>query len=288
MALACLWLGLRPYPAEAAPSRVVSLDYCADQYVIALAERDAIVGVSPAATSDYSYLADRVGDLPRVRPNAEAVLLAEPDLVVRQWGGGFNARNHLDRLGIPVAQIAFGNSVASARDNLRAMGAALGAQDRAEALLRAMDTALARIAAEQIHAGEPPTALYLTPGGFTSGAGTFVDEMLSLAGVRNFGAVHGGSGWIPVNLEQLVSHPPDMIVGAFFDLASNHVTFWSLGRHAFVQDMLRQTPTLFVPGRLVSCSAWFFVEAVEAVHTFARSLDGQPNPVSAKVKETPP
>ncbi|MGF1455981.1 MAG: ABC transporter substrate-binding protein [Alphaproteobacteria bacterium] len=262
--------------AAAGPARVVSLDYCADQYVMALVGRDRIAGVSPAAGSEYSYLAAQADGLPRVRPNSEAILLAEPDLVVRQYGGGSNAGAHLNRLGIPVAQIAFGTSLTVAADNLRRMGTALGAEGRATALLTQMDVRLERV--RQTIAGwtDRPRALYLTPGGFTSGGGTFVDDILTRAGVRNMVAEQGRDGWLAVDLEQMVLEPPDMIVGAFFDLSSNHVTFWSLERHAFFRRILEETPTVLIPGRQVACSAWFATDAIETIHVFASGLRPSP------------
>lgn len=261
-------VGGRPAAAQA-PRRIVSLDYCADQYVMALADREHIAGVSPAAGSDYSYFAAQAEGLARVRPIGEAVLLAEPDLVVRQWGGGFNATAHLDRLGIPVAQIAFGNSLQTAVENLNHMGEVLGVPARAADLITQMDMRLARISAVMPPKDERPRALYLTPGGFTSGQGTFIDEVLTRAGVLNVAAEQGRKGWVAVDLERVVLDPPDILIGAFFDLDSNHVTFWSLERHAFFKSILETTPTVFIPGRQVACSAWFAVDAVETIHAFA-------------------
>ena len=44
---------------EARPRAIASLDYCADQYVLALAARDDILALSPAADDRYSYFASR-------------------------------------------------------------------------------------------------------------------------------------------------------------------------------------------------------------------------------------
>ena len=51
-------------PAQAAP-RVMSLDQCADQYVLALSPREAIVGVSPRVDDRDSYLRARAAGLPQ-------------------------------------------------------------------------------------------------------------------------------------------------------------------------------------------------------------------------------
>ena len=72
-------------PSVASPS-VASLDFCADQYVLALADADRIVGVSPHAETEFSYLAEKAHGIPKIRPTAEEVLVLEPEAVVRLWG----------------------------------------------------------------------------------------------------------------------------------------------------------------------------------------------------------
>lgn len=255
--------------AMAAPlPRVVSLDYCADQYVLALADRAQIVALSPSATAEFSYLAEKAKGIPQVRPTPEAVLMLAPDLVVRQWGGGFGAPEVLRRFRVPVAQIGFGDSLAEARVNLLTIGEALGQRRRALALAAEMDKRLTAVAR-----GRPekaPRALYLTAGGMSSGGGTFIDTLLRAAGVRNMTAEKSGKGWVPVDLERLALDPPDLFVTAFFDKRERGVDAWSPIRHAFLRRELAERPSVFLPGREVACSAWFVVDAIEAI---ARARD---------------
>lgn len=258
-----------------AGQRVVSLDYCADQYVMALAEPEEIAAVSPAAGSEYSYLAHQSVGLPRMRPTGEQVLLAAPGLVVRQWGGGYNTTGYLDRFGIPVVQISFGLDIESTRTNLRAVAAAMGAEPRAEELIRDMDARLAAVTASRRPGDARLRALYVTPGGITAGSDTFIHALLTAAGVVNMGAEGGRAGWHEIDLEALALGPPDLIVGAFFDLRSNHVNYWSIARHSFLKQAMRETPTVLIPGAEVACGAWFFVDAVEAIHAAAEKLTRQ-------------
>ncbi|HWU13287.1 MAG TPA: ABC transporter substrate-binding protein, partial [Caulobacter sp.] len=76
-----------PAVARTGPERVMSLDSCADQYVLALAARGTIVGVSSRAAAPDSFLRAKAAGLPKRRTTLEAVLSARPDIVVRQWGG---------------------------------------------------------------------------------------------------------------------------------------------------------------------------------------------------------
>lgn len=250
--------------AGAAPlPSVMSLDYCADQYVLALADRGQILAVSQAAGAEYSYMADRARGVPQARPSPEAALMLDPDIVVRQWGGGFGAADVLKRFGIPVAQIGDDATLAEARASLLAIGAALGQSARAEVLAAEMDRRLAAIEAPPM--ADRPRALYVTAGGMSSGAGTFIDAILQAAGVRNAVAERGRQGWAWVDLEALALDPPDLFVIGFFDKRERLVDNWSPSRHAFLQDALASHPTVNLASREVACPAWFVVDAIEAI-----------------------
>ena len=242
--------------------RVVSLDYCADQYVLALADRDQIIALSPAATSDYSYHADKAAGLPVIRATVEEVLLRAPDVVVRQWGGGLGATPLLEDFGISVAQIEGGDDVDSVRRTLRQIGDALGQRGRAEGLIAAMD---ARLAARSLQTAGTPRALYVTAGGATTGAGTFIDYIITTAGLKNMGAEQGRTGWAMVDLERMVLDPPDVIIGGFFDLQANQARHWALSRHSVLRQMMDERVTVQLPSDVIACSAWFFVDAVDRI-----------------------
>ncbi len=75
-------VSLAPAVAVAAP-RVMSLDSCADQYVLALAPRDSIVGLSYRAVASDSYMRAEAKGLPLRRATFESLVAARPDVVVR-------------------------------------------------------------------------------------------------------------------------------------------------------------------------------------------------------------
>ena len=68
------------------PMRIVSLDFCADQYVLKLADRGSILALSPEAVMAHSYLREQAAGLRSVRPLAEDAIALQPDLVVRSYG----------------------------------------------------------------------------------------------------------------------------------------------------------------------------------------------------------
>lgn len=139
----------QPIEAPVRAMRIVSLDYCADQYVLKLVGRDRILALSPDATRDFSYMRAAARGVPNVAPRAEDVLVLKPDLVVRSYGGGADAGAFFARAGVPVLQLGFAEDLGGVRRVLLETAAGLGEPARGEAVAREMD---ARVAAlREVH-----------------------------------------------------------------------------------------------------------------------------------------
>jgi iron complex transport system substrate-binding protein len=107
----------------------------------------------------------------------------------------------------------------------------------------------------------------------SSGAGTFIDAILKAAGVRNMTAESGRRGWAWLSLEALALDPPDLFVTGFFDKRERQLDNWSPSRHAFLREALASRPTVHLPSREVACSAWFVVDAIEAIAAARSALE---------------
>lgn len=242
--------------AAQAPPRVVSLDYCADQYVLALADRDQILAVSTQADDPHSHMRAAAAGLPQVRDAAEDVLTLQPDLIVRAYGGGPRAAAYYARLGLPVHDLGYAADFDAIETMIRDAAAALGHPARADALIARMRDAL-EAAAE----GPRASALYVTPSGATGARGTLVHEILRAAGFDNAAAGDGERGWRTLPLEAIAEQSPDVVVAAYFNDATAPPDSWSPGRHRVFRDLMTRTPTVHLDGALVSCAAWYTAEA---------------------------
>jgi len=178
---------------SAQPKRIVSLDFCADQFVLKLADRENIVALSPDAEKPFSYLRDKAAGLNKVRPVAESILALQPDLVVRSYGGGPNINRFLSQAGLAVLNVGWAGDIEGIQRVTREMAAGLGVPKRGASVVAEMDARLARLPAHDTQA----SALYMTPSGTTSGAGSLVHELLETAGVTNF---QSEPGWRPLPL----------------------------------------------------------------------------------------
>jgi len=251
-------------PVQAKPERIVSVDFCADQYVLKLAEPERIAALSHEARAAYSYMRAQAAGHRQVAPRAEDVLALRPDLIVRSYGGGPGAERFFERAGAPVLQLAFSASVADMAQELRRVGAVLGEPARAEAAAREVD---ARLAAVEAGEGEV-SALYMTPGGVTAGPGALVHDLMQVAGLMNF---QTEAGWRPLPLERLASEAPDIVLAAFFASHAEARYYWSAARHPLARKTLRTRPSVALPGAWMACGGWFLIDAVEAMARAARA-----------------
>ena len=58
--------------------RVVSLDYCSDQYVLKFVDAENIVALSQDAEEPFSYLREEARGIRKIRPVAENILRSIP------------------------------------------------------------------------------------------------------------------------------------------------------------------------------------------------------------------
>jgi iron complex transport system substrate-binding protein len=245
-------------PANAAPRRVVSLDYCADQFVLALADRDQIAALSRGSRRDDSFYRDRAAGVRQTRGTLEEVLVLRPDLIVRNWGGPWDAERVYGRFGVPVLQVGDAADFAAARTDLIDAANVLGHGARGEALARDLDTRLAHLAR---HRSDAPV-MYLSAGGAVAGSGTLMDAIIAAAGGRNLRAE---ASWTMLPLERLVETPPALIALGFFDTGRERVNAWSPSHHPALRRALADARTVRLPAATISCEAWYAVEAAELI-----------------------
>jgi iron complex transport system substrate-binding protein len=249
------------------PLRVVSLDYCADQFVLKLADRRHIVALSRDATRDFSYMRYQAQGLARVRPDGETILALKPDLVVRSYGGGPQTKAFLEKAGVKVHQIGWGDDFDAVRNNVRDAAKALGEFGKGEAVIAEFDRRLS-----QLKSAKAISALYVTSGGVTTGAGSMIDLMMTTAGLTNFQLK---PSWNPLPLERLVTERPDMIAVASFGTVSGYQNYWSAARHPIVNAQLRDLPIAKLDGSTTTCAGWFIMDAIEVLAKAGR--EAQPS-----------
>ena len=244
----CLAGLLFALPAAAEPRRIVSLDMCADQYVLGLAPLADVVAVSDRATLPESWFRGRVGSIRKVKPKLETILSLRPTVVVRGWGGDVKLLQALQRYGIKIININDVSTFSTARDELFRVGHEM--DEDASASIEAHDFDNAMDGLRDI--GHGRTVLYYTPSGVTAGPDTMQGDMLRKLGFR---LETQDKGYVYLSPEVLLSLKPDVFALGFYDdqYAMRRVP----GRNPLVRAQIARTRHFTIPARVLACNGWY-------------------------------
>lgn len=246
--------------AWAKPERIVSINLCADQFLLAMADPASIASVSYFAPDpDVSSLAARARGIPVNYARAEEVLLFRPDLVLT---GAFTTRTTADllrRLNVPVHVVDVPTDLDGVRRVTVAVAEAIGEPEKGAALVADMDR---RLAAIPPASASRPTAAVFRANGISRGRGTLFDDLLQKAGWRNLAADLGLVGFAYLPLETLLLAEPDLLIFGSLERAAP-----SLGemlvRHPALAGARAPWRRLVVPARLMQCGTPDVVAVVE-------------------------
>jgi iron complex transport system substrate-binding protein len=252
-------------PRPTHPLRVMSLNLCTDQLVLAL--------LPPARIASVTWLArDPSGSVMtaaarRVAANhgtIEEVLAQSPDLVIADAFAAPALRDTLRRLGYPLVEVNQATTIDEIRHITRQVGDAVGEPARAERLVRAMDEKFAYLSA---HPGPPLRVLAWGRDGPAADAGTLQDRILAASGARNLAPVvpHGGrpdvETLLAANPAQIVQAPPPDRSPSLGD---------SIAHHPLVRRYWGDR-TLTVPAAYHACGTPMIADAALALGDQLRS-----------------
>jgi iron complex transport system substrate-binding protein len=191
------------------PQRIVSLNLCTDQLLLAL--------VAPARIASITWLSRSEGDpqllpmaqrLPVNHGGAEEVLALRPDLVIAGRFTTGATRALLRRVGVPLLEVDSASDWEGVRRITREVAAAVGEAARGEALVRQMDADLQQIAIKR--PAVPLRAIgWSGAGDDVPGRDTMFNTILETAGGTNLGARPGTGSF---DLEQVLRARPDVLL----------------------------------------------------------------------------
>lgn len=195
---------------HAAGPRVVSMNLCTDQLVMMLADPDQIVSLSPMATDGHSSaLRDTAGQFTQNSGSAEEIYFSKPDVIVAGLYTEKASVHMLQSLDLRVEIFDPADSFDAVRANIVRLAKVIGHPDRGHAMVADFD---ARLAALQSGIAQRPRAILYHANGYTSGAQSLSNDILTAAGFENL-AVELGLTWGgTVPLERLIMIDPDVVI----------------------------------------------------------------------------
>jgi iron complex transport system substrate-binding protein len=256
------------------PRRIVSVTLATDEILMALVDSTRLLGVTYLAVDDrVSNMAQEATDVPhKVHADPEQIIDLQPDLVfVASYLRGEFIRL-LQEAGVVLFQFQEYDSIAEIQRNIRLIGEVVGEEDKAEALVAAMNVRLQDLAKRLSPIEDRPRVLYWGSHGYTAGRLTSMDDLITYAGGENLAATYGIIGSANLSAEQALAMNPQVIVSGTFDQDAQSGSPPAL-MHPALQgtDAMQHGRVYTIPSRYLVTISQFIVDGVEA---FARVLHG--------------
>jgi iron complex transport system substrate-binding protein len=193
------------------PERVVALAPNLTEIVFMLERGNRLVGATT-----YSNNPVEAKRLPRVgsyvQLDLERIVALRPNLCIASKDG--NPRQAIERLtamGVPV-YVVDPQNLASVKQTVVLLGELLQAEEKAADIVRDMDERIARVRRAVEMVKERPAVFFQIDDApmVSVGSGTFIDELIQLAGGRNIAA--GAIVYPRFNWEELLRRQPSVVI----------------------------------------------------------------------------
>ena len=259
--------------ADAKPRRIVSLNLCADQYLLLLSDRKRIASITHlAARPEFSPYAARAHGLPANRGQAEEIVTLKPDLVL---AGRFSARatvSILRRLGYRVVDVPVVTEMAGIRRNIRLVAKAIGEPERGETAVLAFDRRLNEFSPPP-GTRRPLAAVYWIRGR-TAGAGTLIAAIVEAAGFDNLALRLGMRSYASLPLEILLTRRVDAVILANTAGVPPALATQSLG-HPAISRLISSRPSISLNSQGWLCGTPDILGTIERLAKLRRRIVGR-------------
>lgn len=210
----CLSLALAaPASAEDA-QRIITLGGSVTEIAVALGAGDRLVARD--TTSNYPDTIQSLPDVGYIRAlSPENILALDPALIVAEGDAGPpEAVEVLQAAGIPFVLVPEATDPAGITAKITAVAAALGLDDKGNALAASVQADLDAVAASAASIASPKRVLFILSlkggGVMAGGEGTEAEGIIQLAGAVN--AASGFEGYKPMTDEAVLAAQPDAIL----------------------------------------------------------------------------
>jgi iron complex transport system substrate-binding protein len=199
----------------APPQRIASVSLGSDEVLLSLVEPERIIAVTAfaqdPAISNVAVQAQAIPNTIAAAEDTEFIISLEPDIV---FVASFTTPDVIQQLrdaGLTVFATGFPVGFQQIKDNITLLGQAVGAEERAAELVEWMDSEIAMVSGA-VAQDNIVSALYLTPGNYTSGVNSSISEVIAAANGLDVAAQAGIEQFAPVSDEFIIEQDPQVIL----------------------------------------------------------------------------
>ncbi|MGB0343466.1 MAG: ABC transporter substrate-binding protein [Parvibaculales bacterium] len=268
--------------ASAQLPRLVSLNMCADPYLMAFADKRQILALTAFSTqAELSPFADAARAYPTGTGSIEDLLAQKPDLVITSAYSDANRLKLLAAADIEVLQLDAAQSYAQARGEIIRLGRAIGRLPQARAYLRRLDAAV-KAHSRTPSATRRPRLVNFQRRGLSVGKGHIVDDIITLAGAENATRQTGEANQplMVLSLEALPGLQADfLLTGAPVSIDAQPIDRGSdILSHPALRKFFPPEKRLVLPDNLVTCAGAATPLALARLRAALDAVSGKANP----------
>lgn len=235
--------------------RVVSLNLCADAYLMAFAKPEQILGLTQQSSDPtLSAFVVEASNFPVSGGRMANILEQQPDIIIINNYSPPPNKALMDRLGIKIVKLDAANSYQSARTEILQLGKAIHRLEAAKAYLAQLDKELED--ARHTKLTYMPSIINYQRRGIVVGETHILDDIIQLAGAQNLGRDTGRTIG-PMSLENLIRLQPDYVLSIS---ENDEQTLKSQDRgseilsHPALQKMFSAERHIYIPQNLTVCA----------------------------------
>lgn len=210
-------------PSDELP-RVLSINLCADQLVMLLADDEQIAALSTLSRdASGSYFHEKAANFAQAEKRAEDILPRAPDVVLT---GSYTSRytlSLLEQLDLRVESLSIADSFEAMLGNIEKVGVIVQQETRAAEIVQSLRLSMAdiklrvkeldKLAQVDKHGvSSAPRAAVYDPNGYTVGHKTVRGEAMQLAGWHNVATDKGIDDYGILQLEDLINLAPQALI----------------------------------------------------------------------------
>jgi len=254
---------------NAAPVTVASINLCADQLVLLLADDEQILSLSNLShRSAGSYYYKEAQQYPVNKGHSEPILKLNPDVVIVGQFSGVHTVNLLREVGLRVETLPIANDLETLFSNIESVASWIDKEQAAEVLITKLRDRVAevqkRAALVQINQTPGPIAAVFDPNGYTSGENSLRGQLMELAGWQNAASIAGIEQYGKLSLEEIIRLAPDALIESPYS-PGTYSRAQNMSRHPALLGSGLKPHIINVPSRMTVCAGPWTIEVLETL-----------------------
>lgn len=199
------------------PERIVSVAPNITETIAALNAQDRLVG-----RTEYCDFPESVSSVESIgtlqEPNIEKIAELKPDIVIASTHFKKESLEKLEQLGIKVVVLYGEESFDGVYETIEKVSKVIGEEEAGNKIVKDMKAKVEDVL-NKVKDAKKPVVYYVVGfgqyGDYTAGKGTFIDQLIDMAGGTN--AANDVEGW-KYSVEKLVEKNPDILIcSKFYD-----------------------------------------------------------------------